>query len=81
MAKLRDLEESDPILTLQLAREGNAQYPDSPDAPERQWMVAKALTNMGLFDEARVEAEFAVKQYPGTSWTNDLQRHVLSNPP
>jgi hypothetical protein len=80
MAKLHALKETDPPLTLQLARQGNLQHPDSPDAPERQWMVAKALTNLGRFDEARTEAEFAVKRYPGTSWTSDLQRHVLSNP-
>jgi hypothetical protein len=81
MAKLHTLEETDPPLTVELAREGNVRYPNSPDAPERQWMVAKALTTMGLFDEARIEAEIAIERYPGTSWTNDLRRHVLSNPP
>jgi hypothetical protein len=80
MAKLRGLEGTDPPLTLRLAREGNARFPDSPDAPERAWMVVKSLANMERFQEARDEAQTMVNRYPGTSWAFDVQRHLLSNP-
>ena len=80
MAKLRDLGSSDLELSLKLAREGNDRYPNSPDAVERTWFVCKSLTGLGRAEEARSEALNMVQKYPGTSWTNDVQRHVLSNP-
>jgi len=80
MKKLRALEGTNPPLTLRLAREGNRRLPDSPDAPERAWMAVKALANMENFREARDEARVMVKRYPGTSWSLDVQRHLLSNP-
>jgi TolA-binding protein len=67
-------------LSLQLAREAVARFPDSPNAPEFEWDVVKALTNLERFREAQDEARIMVRKYPGISWTNDIQRHVLSNP-
>ncbi len=81
MAKLHELGETNPEASLALARQGNAQFPDSPDAPERGWIVVKALTNMRRFDDAHAEAESMVRQYRGTSWANDVERHVLVVPP
>jgi hypothetical protein len=81
MARLHDLAETNPALTLVLAREGNARFSGSPDAPERAWMLVKSLVNLERFDEARAEAREMVRKYPGTSWAQDLQRHLLSNPP
>ena len=80
MERLRGLESSDPPLTLSLAREGNARFPNSPDAPERAWMVVRSLVNMQRFSEAHDEAQTMVNRYPGTSWSQDVQRHLLSNP-
>jgi TolA-binding protein len=80
MAKLRDLGTSDLELSLKLAREGNARYPDSSDAVERTWFVCKSLTGLGRSEEARAEALRMVEKYPGTSFTNDVQRHVLFAP-
>ena len=80
LAKLHELEETNPPLSLQLAREAVARFPDSPNAPEFEWDVVKALTNLERFREAQDEARIMVRRYPGTSWTNDIQRHVLSNP-
>ena len=80
MAKLHELEASNPPLSLQLAREAVARFPNSPDAPEFEWNVAKSLANMGRSREAQEEARVMVKKYPGTSWTADVQRHLLSNP-
>ena len=67
-------------MSLQLAREAVARFPDSPNAPEFEWNVIKALTNLERFREAQDEARIMVRKYPGTSRTNDIQRHVLSNP-
>ncbi len=80
MQRLRGMEGSDPPLTLQLAREGNARFPDSPDAAERSWMIAKSLVDMHRLREAHEEAQSMVSRYPGTSWAQDVQRHLLSNP-
>jgi hypothetical protein len=80
MAKLRDLGTSDLELSLKLAREGNDRYPDGPDAVERTWFVCKSLTGLGRSEEARAEALKMVEKYPGTSFTNDVQRHVLFAP-
>lgn len=80
MAQLRALAGTNSPLTLQLAREGNIRFPDSPDAPERAWMVVKSLANLERFKDAHDEAAIMVKRYPGTSWSLDVQRHLLSNP-
>jgi TolA-binding protein len=81
MAKLHELAASDLPLSLQLARDGVARFPDSPEAPEFEWNVAKSLAAMGRFKEAQAQARIMVEKYPGTSWTSDVQRHLLSNPP
>jgi outer membrane protein assembly factor BamD (BamD/ComL family) len=80
MATLRGLQGTNPPLTLRLARETNARYPGSPDAPERAWMIVKALVNMEQFTEAREEARIMVDSYPNSSFTRDVRRHLLSNP-
>lgn len=80
MAKLHQLATSNLPLSLQLAREALARFPDSSDAPEFEWNVVKSLANMGRSKEAEEEARGMVKKYPGTSWTADVQRHVLSSP-
>jgi TolA-binding protein len=54
--------------------------PDGPDAPERAWMIVKSLVDLQRFSEAKDEAQAMVNRYPGTSWAQDVQRHLLSNP-
>ena len=80
LAKLHDLAASDPDSSLRLAKEALARFPDSPDAPEFEWYAIRSLSNLARFDEARNEAHVMLKKYPGTSWSSDVQRHVLSNP-
>ena len=80
MARLRELGQSDPALALEIAREGNQRFSGSADAPERFHTLIKALENLGRFDEAREEARRMVDTYPGTAWTLDVERHVLSQP-
>lgn len=81
MAKLHELAASDPPLSLQLAREALARFPNSPSAPEFEWSVAKSLAHIGRFKEAQDEARIMIKKYPETSWAADVQRHLLSIPP
>ena len=81
MAKLHDLAASDPPLSLQLAREAVARFPDSPNAPEFEWNVVKALANMQDFKAAEEEARGMVKKYPGNDFAADVDRHLLHHPP
>jgi hypothetical protein len=81
MARLHELGETNPPLSLQLAREGNARFPSSPDAPERAWIVVKSLVNMAQFKEAQAEARIMVAKYPNDPRALDVQRHLLTNPP
>ncbi len=80
MRELRRLGENDPPLSLQLAREGNVQFPESSDAAERTWTVVKSLVNMNHFDAAKVAAAAMVEKYRGTALAADVERHLLVNP-
>jgi outer membrane protein assembly factor BamD (BamD/ComL family) len=81
MAKLHELAASDPPLSLQLAREALVRFPNSPNAPEFEWNIAKSLAHVGRFKEAQDEARIIIRKYPETSWAADVQRHLLSIPP
>jgi hypothetical protein len=80
MVRLRELGETDPPLSLRLAREGNDRFPNSPDAPERAFIVVKSLVDMARFKEAQGEARRMLKAYPNDPRTLDVERHLLSNP-
>jgi hypothetical protein len=80
MVRLHRLGETNPPLSLQLAREGNDRYPQSADAPERAFIVVKSLVDMGRFKEAQAEARKMLKSYPNDPHTLDVERHLLSNP-
>ena len=79
-ARLRQLAQSSPELTLELGRDGNRRFPESPDAAERNWYIVRALVNLQRFHEARDEARSMVERYPKTPWTNDVERHLLVYP-
>ena len=81
MAKLHDLAASDPPLSLQLAKEAVARFPDSPNAPEFEWNYVKALANMEHYKEAEEAARVMVKKYPGNDFAADVDRHLLNHPP
>jgi hypothetical protein len=80
MAQLREMRQSDPELSLRLAREGNERFPGSPDAAERAAIVVKSLMRMGRADEATDEARTMVEKYAGTTWALDVKRHMLDIP-
>lgn len=80
MAKLHDLGQRDPEQSIRLGREGNQRFPNGTGASERAWIVCKSLSSLGRSDEAHAEATKMVKDYPGTSWTLDVIKHVLIHP-
>jgi hypothetical protein len=80
MSTLRQLGDSEPQRSLELARDGNTRFSGSPDAAEREWYVCKSLVNLQNFYDARDEARRMVTEYPDTPWTLDVQRHLLTNP-
>lgn len=79
--RLHDLAASDPPESLKLAKEAVARFPDSPNAPEFEWNVVKALANMERFDEAKAEALFMVERYPNSPFSDDVDRHLIHHPP
>ena len=80
MAELRDLAATDPPLTLELARAANQRFGRSPDAPERTWYIVRALLDLDRRAEARTEALQMLRDYPGSTWSEDIYRHLLVNP-
>jgi hypothetical protein len=81
MTKLHDLAASDPPLSLRVAKEALERFPDSPNAPEFNWNLVKALFNMGRVEEARGEARVMVAKYPGNYFAADVDHHLLNHPP
>ncbi|GEM_PF-2463732 len=80
MARLRQLWPTDPEAALALARAVEERHPDSPAAPERTWILIRALEARGRFHEARDEARRMLAAYPASPWSADVERHVLVYP-
>jgi len=74
MARLRVAAGSDPALAVQLARDGNRRFTDSPEAPERTSILIHALAGQDLSMEARGEAEEMVNHYPDSEWVREIER-------
>jgi hypothetical protein len=81
LAKLHELAASDPEQSLRLAQEALQRFPNSDHAPELEWNVVKALVNMGRFDGAKDEARTMVRNYPGSEFSVDVERHLLHPQP
>jgi hypothetical protein len=73
MVRLRHVQQQDPALAIELGREGNRRFPDSPDAPERASIVIHALARLGRASEARGEAEDMVNRYPDSDWVREIE--------
>jgi hypothetical protein len=74
MARLRMAAGSDPALAVQLARDGNRRFRDSPDAPERTSILIHALAGLDRSMEARGEAEEMVNHDPDSEWVREIER-------
>jgi hypothetical protein len=74
MARLREVARTDSAQAIEIARAGNKQYPDSPDAPERTAILIHALVTQNKLSEGRAEAEYMVNHYPDSSWVREIER-------
>ncbi|HEY4106742.1 MAG TPA: hypothetical protein VGM44_22735 [Polyangiaceae bacterium] len=74
MDELRRFKDADPEFAIARAREGNARFPDSADAPERSSILIHALAAEGRASEARGEAEDMVNRYPDSEWVREVER-------
>jgi hypothetical protein len=81
MTNLHDLAASDPPLSLRVAKEALDRFPDSPNAPEFNWNLVKALFNMGRIQDAQEEARVMIAKYPGNYFAADVDHHLLNHPP
>jgi len=81
LTRLHDLAASDPPMSLKLASEAVARFPDSPNAPEFEWNVVKSLFNMQRIEEAKAEARIMLWKYPDNYFTSDVEHHLLNHPP
>jgi hypothetical protein len=81
LARIDELGPSNLPLTVQLAREALARFPDSPRAPEFAMNLTKSLLHIGRLDEAREAAREMVRKYPTSPFTGEVERHLLTNPP
>ncbi|HKO46156.1 MAG TPA: hypothetical protein VJV79_00445 [Polyangiaceae bacterium] len=80
MSELRALRLSDPEQALLRAMRANSEHPGSADAAERAWIAVRSLDDLRRFHEAQDVAREMQRRYPGTSWTEDVERHVLLHP-
>lgn len=74
MSELRRIRARDPKRALELAREGNRQFPSTPEAAERAAIAIHALSDLGQSSEARGEAEDMVNRYPDGEWVRDVEQ-------
>jgi hypothetical protein len=74
MAELRKTTNADPTRAIELAREGNRRFPDSPDAAERTSLLIHALAQDGRTSEARGAAEEMVNRYPDSAWVREIEQ-------
>lgn len=73
MTLLRSANGNDAALAVELARDGNRRFPDSPDAPERSSILVHALAELGQASAARGEAEHMVNHYPDSRWIREVE--------
>lgn len=80
MNRLRFVEDRDPALAIELAREGNRRFPLGSDGAERAAIIVKSLARQGHLSEARGEAETMVNQYAGTGWALEVEQNTGAHP-
>ncbi len=78
MEDLKELLMKEPDTTLQMARDALINYPDSEKTPELNWYVIRSLLELNQRDDAIIEANRLVEQYPGNYFAEDVRRHLLT---
>jgi hypothetical protein len=77
---LSELGADDPELSLRLAREARARFPDSARAAEQAYFEVRSLVNLGRLDEAVTGARALVVAHPQDPMANEVARHLLTHP-
>lgn len=77
---LSELGADDPELSLRLAREARARFPDSARAAEQAYFEVRSLVNLGRLDEAVTGARALVVAFPHDPLANEVARHLLTHP-
>lgn len=75
-AAMHALEESNPARALELARQGQSQWPSGPRAPEFAATEVKCLYRLGKPSEGRGAAEAMVNKYPTSPWADEVERQT-----
>jgi hypothetical protein len=72
MRQIRDQVKTNPILAVELAREGRQRFGDSPDSDERDKLLVEGLINLQKIGAARVETTYYYRHHPNGRWANYL---------
>lgn len=80
LESLSDLGAEDAELSLRLAREARARFPDSARSAEPAYFEVRALVNLGRLDEAVTNARALVAAHPHDPLANEVARHLLTHP-
>lgn len=75
-AAMHALEDSNPARALELARQGQSQWPNGPRAPEFAAAEVKCLYRLGKPSEGRGAAEAMVNKYPTSPWADEVERQT-----
>lgn len=79
-AAMHALEDSAPERALELARRGQARWPEGPRAAEFAATEVKCLYRLGKPSEGRGAAEAMVNKYPTTTWALEVERQTGAHP-
>lgn len=77
---LSELGADDPELSLRLAREARARFPNSARSAEPAYFEVRALVNLGRLNEAVASARALVAAHPHDPLANEVARHLLTHP-
>ena len=80
LESLSELGADDPELSLRMARETRARFPNSPRSAEPAYFEVRALVNLGRLDEAVSNARALVAAHPHDPLANEVARHLLTHP-
>jgi hypothetical protein len=74
LSSMRESWQSDPTLTLTLAKWGDERFGETPKAVERRYLEIKALVRLERIGKARSRAESLLELYPPGPMTDEIER-------
>lgn len=79
-AAMHGIEQSEPARALEMARQGQRQWPNGKRAAEFARTEVKCLYLLGRPSEGRGAAEAMVNKYLGTPWALEVERETGAHP-